>query len=240
MKSNKFSPRLSLFVGMGCLAVLALGLSGCGNTPPAGANTATTSTAGKVTPGSDAKSGGDVLSIGFIYVGPKDDYGYNQAHADGAAAVKKMPGVKVMEEETVPETVDVQKTMKSMIELDGAKLIFPTSFGYFDPHVLEMAKKYPNVMFLHCGGLWDEKKHPKNVGSYFGYIDECQYLSRHRRRPHDQVQEARLRGGQADPAGAPQHQRLHAGRPQRRSDHHLQRDLHRRLVDAGQRGRGHQ
>ncbi len=23
--------------------------------------------------------------VGFIYVGPKDDYGYNQAHAQGAA-----------------------------------------------------------------------------------------------------------------------------------------------------------
>ena len=27
--------------------------------------------------------------VGFIYVGPRDDYGYNQAHAAGAAAVKK-------------------------------------------------------------------------------------------------------------------------------------------------------
>ena len=25
------------------------------------------------------------LVVGFIYVGPKDDYGYNQAHAEGAA-----------------------------------------------------------------------------------------------------------------------------------------------------------
>jgi basic membrane protein A and related proteins len=83
----------------------------------------------------------------------------------------------VAEEEKVPETVDVQKTMKSMIELDGAKVLFPTSFGYFDPHVLKMAKEYPNVMFLHCGGLWDKDKHPANVGSYFGYIDETQYLS---------------------------------------------------------------
>jgi basic membrane protein A len=169
MKCNKFSSRLSLLFGTGCLAVLAMSLSGCGNTSPAGANT--TATAGK------AKSASDVLSIGFIYVGPKDDYGYNQAHAAGAAAVKQMPGVKVTEEERVPETVDVQNTMKSMIEADGAKLIFPTSFGYFDPHVLKLAKEYPNVMFLHCGGLWNKDKHPTNVGSYFGYIDECQYLS---------------------------------------------------------------
>ena len=120
---------------------------------------------------------GETLTVGFIYVGPKDDYGYNQAHAEGAAVVKAMPGVKVVEEEKVPETLDVQKTMKSMITSDHAKLLFPTSFGYFDPHVLAMAKKHPDVTFLHCGGLYNAEKHPKNVGSYFGYIDECEYIS---------------------------------------------------------------
>ncbi len=79
--------------------------------------------------------------------------------------IARVPGVKVVEEEKVPETVDVQKSMEGMITQDGAKLIFPTSFGYFDPHVLEVAKKYPDVIFLHAGGLWVEGKHPKNVGS---------------------------------------------------------------------------
>lgn len=118
----------------------------------------------------------DDPTVGFIYVGPKDDYGYNQAHHEGAEAVKKS-GAKVLEEEKVPETLDVQKTMESMIELDGATVLFPTSFGYFDPHILAMAKKYPEVLFLHCGGMYDAAKHPKNVGSYFGYIDEGQYLN---------------------------------------------------------------
>jgi len=117
------------------------------------------------------------MTVGFIYVGPKDDYGYNQAHAEGAKSLASMPGIKIREEEKVPETVDVQKTMESMINLDGAKLLFPTSFGYFDPHILKMAEKYPQVSFLHCGGLYTEGKHPKNVGSYFGYIDEAQYVS---------------------------------------------------------------
>ena len=117
------------------------------------------------------------LTIGFIYVGPKTDYGYNQAHAEGAAVVAKMPGVKIREEEMVPETVAVQKTMESMINLDGATLLFPTSFGYFDPHILKEANKYKNVTFLHCGGMYQEGKHPTNVGSYFGYIDEAQYVS---------------------------------------------------------------
>jgi basic membrane protein A len=117
------------------------------------------------------------LVVGFIYVGPRDDYGYNQAHAEAAAVLKKMPGLKVVEEEKVPETVAVEKSMESMINLDGATLMFPTSFGYFDPHMLKEAAKYPAVQFRHCGGLWQEGKHPKNTGSYFGYIDECQYLN---------------------------------------------------------------
>src|SRR6202521_5611995 len=114
--------------------------------------------------------------VGFIYVGSRDDYGYNQAHAAGAAALKKMAGVKVVEEEKVPETDAVEKTMESMINLDGATLLFPTSYGYFNPHVLKLAGKYGKVRFEHAGGLWTEKN-PKNVGSYFGYIDEAQYVA---------------------------------------------------------------
>jgi basic membrane protein A and related proteins len=114
--------------------------------------------------------------IGFIYVGSRDDYGYNQAHAQGAAALKKLTGIKVVEEEKVPETNAVEKTMESMINLDGATLIFPTSFGYYSPHMVRTATKYAKLRFEHCGGLWTDKD-PKNAGSYFGYIDEAQHVS---------------------------------------------------------------
>ncbi|HTB79442.1 MAG TPA: BMP family ABC transporter substrate-binding protein [Opitutaceae bacterium] len=119
----------------------------------------------------------DDITMGFIYVGPKDDYGYNQAHAEGAAGVAKLPGIKTVEEASVPETIAVQETMKDMIVQDGATALFPTSFGYFDPHILKLAKQFPQVQFFHCGGMYVEGKHPKNVGSYFGYIDEAEYLS---------------------------------------------------------------
>jgi len=136
-----------------------------------------TPVASSVSASTPAAAADSSLTVGFIYVGPKDDYGYNQAHAEGAKSLAALPGIKIREEEKVPETVDVQKTMESMINLDGAKLLFPTSFGYFDPHILKMAEKYPQVTFLHCGGLYTEGKHPKNVGSYFGYIDEAQYVA---------------------------------------------------------------
>jgi basic membrane protein A and related proteins len=116
-------------------------------------------------------------TIGFVYVGPKDDYGYNQAHALGAAGVSKLSGVKVVEEANVPETVAVQETMRDMIVQDGATVLFPTSFGYYDPHILKVAKQFPNIQFLHCGGFYVPGKHPKNVGTYFGYIDEAEYVS---------------------------------------------------------------
>lgn len=83
----------------------------------------------------------------------------------------------VVEEENVPETIAVQKTMESMTKLDGAKLIFATSFGYFDPHMLEMAKKFPDVEFRHAIGLWQADKHPKNAGSYYAYLHQAHYVN---------------------------------------------------------------
>jgi len=117
------------------------------------------------------------LTVGVIYVGPRDDFGYNQSQAAAAAEMKKMPGIKVVEEENVPETAAVTKTMTGMIKQDGASVLFPTSFGYFDPYLLALAAKETDVRFSHCGGMWTEGKHPKNTGSFFGYIDEGQYLN---------------------------------------------------------------
>ncbi|KAF0282993.1 BMP family ABC transporter substrate-binding protein [Spiribacter roseus] len=116
------------------------------------------------------------LRIGFVYVGSRDDFGYNQSHAAGAEAVKAMPGVTVLEEENVAENVSVERTMESMINLDSVSLVFATSFGYYDPHVIKIAGRNPGTVFRHCGGLWEDSD-PANAGSYFGYIDEGQYLN---------------------------------------------------------------
>lgn len=116
------------------------------------------------------------ITVGALYVGPHDDYGYNQSHAEAVTTLKSLPGVTVVQQENVPETVAVEKAMEAMIVEDGASLIFATSFGYFS-HVVKLAPKYPKVRFAHCGGLWQAGKDPSNVGSYFAYIDECQYLN---------------------------------------------------------------
>ena len=139
--------------------------TGCAETPtPSGSPSASSPSAA-------------ALLLGFIYVGPKDDFGYNQAHYQGQQGISKLPNIKTIDQASVPETTEVQEVMRNMIEQDQAKVLFPTSFGYFNPHILKLAAEYPEVQFFHCGGLYEEGKHPKNVGSYFGYIDEAQYLA---------------------------------------------------------------
>jgi basic membrane protein A len=110
------------------------------------------------------------LVIGFLYVGSEHDYGYNQAAYQGSLAVAKaFPKAKILQAENVPETAEAERVMEKMIS-DGATIIFPTSFGHLDP-ALNVAKRHPNVTFLHQGGL----KTAPNLGTYFGTIWQTQY-----------------------------------------------------------------
>ncbi|HEY9106677.1 MAG TPA: BMP family ABC transporter substrate-binding protein [Roseateles sp.] len=117
------------------------------------------------------------VNVGIIYVGPRDDFGWNQAHAVAAKNLATVPGVKVYEEENVPETVAVKKTLDAMVQVDGASLVFGTSFGYFDPFMIEAAKRYPKVQFRHPTSLWSADKHPANLGGYFCFLDQAHYVN---------------------------------------------------------------
>jgi len=114
------------------------------------------------------------ITIGFIYAATRNDYGWNQAHAVAARRIGQLPGVKLVEQERVPETAQVERVMESMIQLDGAKVLFPTSLGVW-PFIQKLAPKYPDVLFVHAGGLWKEGD-PKNTIGYRGYMEEPHYL----------------------------------------------------------------
>jgi basic membrane protein A and related proteins len=116
------------------------------------------------------------VTIGIVYVGPRDDFGWNQAHAVAIKALKALPGVTAVEEENVPETDACAKSMESMVNLDNANIVLGTSFGYFDPFMVDLAKKYAKVEFRHAAPLWNASKHPKNLGSYFGYLNQAHYV----------------------------------------------------------------
>ena len=179
------------------------------------------------------------LTIGIVYVGPRDDFGWNQAHAVAAEALKAIPDVTVVEEENVPETDAVSKSMESMIQLDGAGLIFATSFGYFDPFMVDMAKKYPDVQFRHAAGLWTDKN-PKNAGSYYGYLDQAHYVNGVA--AGLSTKSNKLGFVAAKPIGTVllNINSFLLGAQEDQPQRHRAGDLHRRVVDAGARGGGDQ
>jgi simple sugar transport system substrate-binding protein len=115
--------------------------------------------------------------IGAIYVGPRDDFGWNQSHAAAMDILRAVPGVTVVEEENVAETNAVTQTMESMINFDQANLILATSFGYYSPFVVDAAKTHPGVQFRHCAPLWNEATDPMNAGSYFSYLNQAHYVN---------------------------------------------------------------
>src|ERR1700682_4397456 len=117
------------------------------------------------------------LTIGVVYVGPRSDFGWNASHSVGVQALKRLPGVKGFEQERVPETKQAYDAMESMIQTEGANLILGTSYGYFNPFMVDLAKKYPKVELRHSTTLWDKTTHPPNLGGYFCYLDQAHYVN---------------------------------------------------------------
>ena len=106
-------------------------------------------------------------TIGYIYVGPEKDYGYNTSHDLGRQFVEKnIAGNKTLHVENIPETAEVERVMERMIK-SGATIIFATSYGYLD-YAIALGKKYPKVSFMHAGGL----KLGDNVGTYWANSDK--------------------------------------------------------------------
>lgn len=138
----------------------------------------TTAAAGGATTAAAAAGtgpGAGSTKVGFIFVGPKDDYGYNQAAFQGSEAVKKKhPELEILTAENVPEDDNATRVMESMIE-KGAKIIFATSYGHLDP-ALKVAAAHPDVAVVQQGNFIKDAV-PANSGTYFGTVYEPVYLA---------------------------------------------------------------
>ncbi|QJD70801.1 BMP family ABC transporter substrate-binding protein [Marinobacterium sp. LSUCC0821] len=115
------------------------------------------------------------VKVGFVFVGPVGDGGWTYEHNQGRLAVEKKFGDKVetIYQESVPEGADAERVMTQMA-LQGADLIFTTSFGYMDP-TLNVAKKFPKVKFEHATGY----KRADNVSTYSARFYEGRAVQGH-------------------------------------------------------------
>lgn len=147
--------------GAGVLCA-ALAVAGCTSATEAGGS-------GNGEPGKDA------TTVGFIMVGPKDDFGYNQAVYEGSQAVEAaFPDLEILTAENVPEDDTAATTMQQMID-EGAELIFATSYGHLDA-ALTVAEENPDVVVVQQGNTITDEI-PENSGTYFGTVYEPMYLA---------------------------------------------------------------
>jgi basic membrane protein A and related proteins len=102
------------------------------------------------------------LKIGYVYVGPVDDGGWNTAHEAARQEMLKTLGDKVTSTyvASVNEGPDSERVFRDLAN-QGCGLIFGTSFGYMDS-LMKVAKAFPNIKFEMCTGF---KKAP-NVANY--------------------------------------------------------------------------
>ncbi len=113
--------------------------------------------------------------VGFVFVGPVGDGGWTYEHNKGRLAVEAAFGDKVetVFVESVAEGPDSERVMTQMA-LNGADLIFTTSFGYMDP-TINIAAKFPDVKFEHATGY----KQADNVSVYSARFYEGRAIQGH-------------------------------------------------------------
>lgn len=127
------------------------------------------------------------LTAGFVYIGPREDWGWNESFAVAAAALQGVPNVRVAQADYLPESTDYgsgkdmpetrayAEAMERLIADHGAGLIFSTSFDH-DPFLLAMAKKYPEVVFRQASALANSAN-PRNVGSQYALLNQGHYVN---------------------------------------------------------------
>ena len=119
-----------------------------------------------------AADSGKSIKAGFIYVGPVGDAGWTFAHDQGRQEMEKLPFVEPsIYLESVPEGAESARVITGLVR-KGVNLVLTTSFGYMDA-TIDVAKRNPNVVFMHCSGY----KTADNVGTYFGRMYEPRYLA---------------------------------------------------------------
>ncbi|NLB52835.1 MAG: BMP family ABC transporter substrate-binding protein [Syntrophomonadaceae bacterium] len=112
------------------------------------------------------------FKVGFIYIGTPGDAGWTFAHDQGRKyLVEQIPEIETVYLELVPEGADAERSIEQLAQ-EGCNIIVANSFGYGDA-MLEVAKRYPEITFLHCSGL----ESAENVGTFFGRIYQARYLS---------------------------------------------------------------
>jgi simple sugar transport system substrate-binding protein len=127
------------------------------------------------------------LVAGFVYIGPRLDWGWNESHAVAALALEGVPHAGSVQADYLPESTNYgsgkddpqtraySEAMERLIAGGGARLVISTSFDD-DPFLLAMAKKHPDVAFRQASNFVNSA-YPPNVGSQNALINQGHYVN---------------------------------------------------------------
>ena len=121
------------------------------------------------------------LTFGVVLVGPKNDHGWSQAHAEGAQFVMdNLPGSEAIIFESLNSADKPEATLEGVVDdmvAEGATLILTTS-DEFEEDTLSVAQKYPEITFINVSG--DDAKTgeaPANLGNVMGRMEDMKAVA---------------------------------------------------------------
>ena len=94
----------------------------------------------------------DPLDVGMVLIGPVGDFGWSTMHDRGRRRMEEVLGdaVATTQVEAVAPP-DFDRVVTQLVRSADCKLIFTTSFSYFQP-TMRMAEQFPDVMFENATG----------------------------------------------------------------------------------------
>ncbi|CAM3713485.1 BMP family ABC transporter substrate-binding protein [Cohnella lubricantis] len=176
MKRLKRSSSISVLLVLALTAILSACGSNNNNTAseaPSGSPSASPSASSSASASASAAQTRTPIPnprVAFVYIGPPGDGGWTYQHDQGVKFMEKELGIKADTVENVPESADAERVITDLAQ--NHDIIFTTSFGYMD-YTLNVAQKFPDVIFEHAGGY----KTNDNMSTYFGMNWEASYLS---------------------------------------------------------------
>ena len=158
---------------------LAMVLSLCACGQSVGGSAAASEAASEVASASEAASAaettGDVLKVGFVYIGNDSEaYTANFIAAENAVAEQFGSQVECIAKYDVAED-SVEDPMRELISA-GCGVIFTTSYG-FQYVAKELAQEYPDIEFYQATGDNAQDEPLANYHTYMGHIYQGRYIA---------------------------------------------------------------
>ncbi len=127
--------------------------------------------------GSCSDNGKADFKLGVILLHDEDST-YDNNFINGVKAAQKALGLtddQVIIKRNIPESNECYEAALDLVD-EGCDIIFADSFGH-ETHMLEAAKKYPNVEFCHATGTMAHTAGLDNFHNAFASIYEGRYLA---------------------------------------------------------------